>query len=103
MGRARACPLEVADNGFANCRGERIRLCPSPLGAGDEKDIPFPIYVVQLESAHFARAQGINREQQQDGTVPEILGLISLGGGYQALHIIPEGTAAQTFAPIDPW
>jgi hypothetical protein len=56
--------LEIADDSFANREGKRIRFYPSPLGARDEKEIPFPVHVVQLESPHFARPQAVNREQQ---------------------------------------
>jgi hypothetical protein len=101
--RAGAYRLEIAYDGFANRRGERIRLRPSPLGAGDEEEIPLPVHVVQLETPHFDRAQSVNCEEQQDRTVSDIYRPISLCGGNQALHVIPERTPRQAFASINPW
>jgi hypothetical protein len=95
--------LEVLDDGFANRGGERIGFYPSPLGAGDEEEIPLPVHVVQLESSHLDRAQSVNCEQQQDRTVSDIYRPISLCGGNQALHVIPERTPRQAFASINPW
>ena len=64
----------------------------SPLAAGNQKEIPIPVHVIQLETAHFAGPQGVNREEEQDGTVSDIQRPISLCGGNQALDVIPEWT-----------
>src|SRR6516225_4835600 len=90
--RPRARFLEIADDGLADGGGEGIRFSLSPLGARDEEQALFPIQILQFQGSHFARAQGVDGQEEQNGTISNILGPGSLGGGYQVLYIVPGWT-----------
>ena len=77
---------------MADGEGEGIRFLLAPFGARDEKQALFPIQIFQPQGPHFARAQGVNGQEKQNGAIPNILGPGSLGGGDKALYITPGWT-----------
>src|SRR6202790_4632158 len=81
--------FEIPQNRFAYLSCKRVILFASLLWTADVKDVPFPVHVVQSQGNDFTPSQPIDRQEQQNGAVPDIMGTVRIGAANESLHVFP--------------
>lgn len=71
-GALRPATLEVACKRIADTRLEGKELKAATLGASYVESVVVPVEIVELQAPDFARAEAIDREQQEDSPVAEV-------------------------------
>ena len=49
----------------------------------------FPVHVVQSQGNDFTPSQPVDRQEQQNGAVPDIMGTVRIGAANESLHVFP--------------
>ena len=100
--RARAPFLEITDDGLADRGGERIRFSSFAPWCAGRKASPFPNPNLPVSVRALRRSAGRKRRGEAKWRGPEDPGPGSVGGGYQALHIVPGRTDGVDFRADKP-
>jgi len=72
----RPATLQIAYERIADTRLEGKELKAPALGSSYVERVLVPVDIVELQASDFARAEAIDREQQQDSPVAEVDRLI---------------------------
>src|SRR3954453_7729573 len=51
----------------------------------------FPVHVVQRQGNDFTPSQPVDRQEQQNGAIPDIVGIVRIGAANESLHVFPPG------------
>src|ERR1700693_6574640 len=90
--------FEIPQNRFAYLSCKRVILFASLLWTADVKDVPFPVHVVQSQGNDFTPSQPIDRQEQQNGAVPDIMGTVRIGAANESRctssHFGPAGSVS---------
>lgn len=92
---ARTHLVEVAHDGAAHFMGQRVALGAMLFGAGNRDDRVGPVDVFEPKPSHFAAAQCVNGEEQQDGAIADVPRLLTIGRRNQLPDVFP-GRAARS-------
>jgi hypothetical protein len=79
----------VAGKSIADARLARAHRKTQALGALDPQTIVLPVDIVELPAPDLARAQPIDREQQQNGAIAETGGSIPRGRVNHPVDLVP--------------
>ncbi|EEF27603.1 conserved hypothetical protein [Ricinus communis] len=81
--------FQVSQNCFTYLGCKRVVLIAPLLWTADVKDVMFPVHVVQSQGNDFTPSQSVDREEQQNGAVPDIMGTVRIGAANESLHVFP--------------
>src|SRR5471032_1411166 len=81
--------LQIPQNCFTYLGCERVVLFAPLLRTADVKDVMFPVHVVQSQCNDFPPSQSVDREEQQNRAVPDIMATVRISAANESLHVFP--------------
>ena len=92
---------QIARNGIANPGFERSGLLAPALGSDEADPIVRPVDVVEAQPAHFARAEAVHRQQQDDRVVSDRSRVVAVGLGEHPTDGVPRRAERQSLMAVD--
>ena len=86
---------EVTEDGIPDRPAQRVDPRLLPLAGRDGQGLVPPIEVLQAQAHDFAGAEAVDRQEHQQGTIPDVDGSIPLRSSECPAHLLPGGPPRQ--------